>query len=321
MPRLFSRLLAVLTLTVVITTPATAVDPTPTPTPALSDDAALYDLTPSGGAMSPAFDSEVTDYLLDIDTDLLDIDYVEARGARVRCYFDSWRSSCYDLSITPGEHRVLLIVTAEDLTTTRRYAIDIARPLPPTPSPSPTPRPTPKPTPTPRPSTTPTPMPETSPPASPDLPPTASPDVLPPSPPVDPRPFALVDDELLRSERIGIETGGLLAHSTAAVWLERPPLYLGTLTVDADGTASGTLRLPVGVLDGETTVRLSGLAPNGDPLLLVAPLYIGRRVEGIPVARLLILFGLVALAVAGGVAGLSAYRRAHAPREKLPWEE
>lgn len=312
--RLLSALLLLFALSAT-TTPAVAVDPTPTPAP--SNDAALYDLLASAGELSPAFDSEQTDYLLDVDVALLDIDYVEARGARVRCYFDGGRSLCYDLAITPGDHVVLLIVTAEDLSTTRRYTLEISRPLPPAPSPSPTPKPTPTPKPSPGVSSSPTPSPT----ASPDLPPTVPPDSFPPSPSVDPRPFTIEDAEILRGEQIEITTTGLLAGSTVSIWLERPPLYLGTLTVDAAGTVSGALRLPAGALDGETTVRLSGLAPNGDPLLLVAPLYIGRRSDGLSLSRLLIFFGLTALAVAGGVAGLSAYRRAHAPREKLPWEE
>jgi hypothetical protein len=104
------------------------------------------------------------------------------------------------------------------------------------------------------------------------------------------------------------------------VWLERPPLYLGALTTAPSGIVAGELRLPAGTLDGETAVRLSGLAPNGDPLVLVAPLYVGTPPPpsgGSP----LLLIGLVALAIAGATAGLFAYRRATAPRAKLPWEQ
>ena len=65
--RLLSAFLLLFALSAT-TTPAVAVDPTPTPAP--SNDAALYDLLASAGELSPAFDSEQTDYLLDVDVAL-----------------------------------------------------------------------------------------------------------------------------------------------------------------------------------------------------------------------------------------------------------
>jgi hypothetical protein len=85
--RLLSAFLLLFALSA-MTTPAVAVDPTPTPAP--SNDAALYDLLASAGELSPAFDSEQTDYLLDVDVALelfekgVDMDSIAARLRAVR---------------------------------------------------------------------------------------------------------------------------------------------------------------------------------------------------------------------------------------------
>ena len=133
--------------------------------------------------------------------------------------------------------------------------------------------------------------------------------------------FTLADPQIPRTGRVAIETGGFLPGSRVEAWLERPPLYLGAIDASGSGTVTGELRLPAGALDGETAVRLSGIAPNGDAVVLIAPLLIGTPQDPDSGGSPFLLPGLAALAVAGAAAGLLAYRRATAPREKFPWEE
>jgi hypothetical protein len=133
--------------------------------------------------------------------------------------------------------------------------------------------------------------------------------------------FTLADPQIPRSGRVAIATDGFLAGSRVEVWLERPPLYLGALSASGSGVVTGDLRLPAGALDGETAVRLSGIARNGDAVVLIAPLLIGAGATPSPNGNPFLLLGLAALALAGAAAGLMAYRRATAPREKFPWEE
>lgn len=318
MARQLLRLAAALLIAASMAVPVAAEDPTPTPSPTpppLSTDARLYLLVPSVGELVPAFDAETLAYELAIDAELLDLDYVEADNARVRCYLDGSRDSCFEMTITPGVHEVLLIVTAEDLETTRRYTVEVTRPLPPTPSPTPSPTPKPTPKPTPRPSTEPSPSPTPS-----LLPPPSTLPTPDPSTPAITGSFTLTDQQIPRSGRVAIETGGFLPGSRVEAWLERPPLYLGAIDASDSGAVIGELRLPAGVLDGATAVRLSGIAPTGDAVVLIAPLLIGTPQDADSGEPPFLLVGLAALALAGAAAGLMAYRRATAPREKLPWE-
>jgi len=56
---------------------------------------------------------------------------------------------------------------------------------------------------------------------------------------------------------------GFQASSEAHVWVLPGEVFVGTLTVDADGNFSGALDLPEGIALGDHTVQVNGVTADG----------------------------------------------------------
>jgi len=74
---------------------------------------------------------------------------------------------------------------------------------------------------------------------------------------------------------IKISLGGFKAGSTVEVWLFSTPTKLGSAVVDADGTMTGSYRLPVGIKSGSHRVVVSAKLPNGKPTTFTLGILVG----------------------------------------------
>lgn len=71
----------------------------------------------------------------------------------------------------------------------------------------------------------------------------------------------------------GISTvtmSGFAPDSSAGAFLFSEPVSLGTLTVDAEGVATGRIVIPASVLPGDHTLQVTGWTPSGEPVILSA---------------------------------------------------
>jgi hypothetical protein len=87
---------------------------------------------------------------------------------------------------------------------------------------------------------------------------------------------------------IKISVGGFKPGSLVEVWLFSTPTKLGTAVVGADGTVTGTYRLPVGIKSGSHRVVVSAKLPNGKSTTFTLGILIGEVSQTSTLTRVLI---------------------------------
>ena len=76
-------------------------------------------------------------------------------------------------------------------------------------------------------------------------------------------------------DEIKISVGGFKPGSSVEVWLFSTPTQLGTAVVGADGTVSGTYKLPFGTKSGAHRVVVTAKLPNGKPTTFTLGILVG----------------------------------------------
>jgi hypothetical protein len=80
---------------------------------------------------------------------------------------------------------------------------------------------------------------------------------------------------LAAGDEIKISVGGFKPGSIVEVWLFSTPTQLGTAVVGADGTVSGTYRLPAGIKSGTHRVVVTARLANGKPTSFTLGILVG----------------------------------------------
>jgi hypothetical protein len=80
---------------------------------------------------------------------------------------------------------------------------------------------------------------------------------------------------LAAGDEIKISVGGFKPGSLVEVWLFSTPTQLGTAVVGADGTVSGTYRLPAGTKSGTHRVVVTARLANGKPTSFTLGILVG----------------------------------------------
>jgi hypothetical protein len=80
---------------------------------------------------------------------------------------------------------------------------------------------------------------------------------------------------LAAGDEIKISVGGFKPGSIVEVWLFSTPTQLGTAVVGADGTVSGTYRLPAGTKSGTHRVVVTARLANGKPTSFTLGILVG----------------------------------------------
>jgi hypothetical protein len=89
-------------------------------------------------------------------------------------------------------------------------------------------------------------------------------------------------------DEIKISVGGFKPGSLVEVWLFSTPTQLGTAVVGADGTVSGTYRLPAGTKSGTHRVVVTAKLPNGKPTTFTLGILVGDISQTSTLTRVLI---------------------------------
>jgi hypothetical protein len=104
---------------------------------------------------------------------------------------------------------------------------------------------------------------------------------------------------LSAGDEIKISVGGFKPDSLVEVWLFSTPTQLGTAVVGADGTVSGTYRLPVGTKSGTHRVVVTAKLSNGKPTTFTLGILVGDISTTSTLTRVLIAIP-IALAIGFG---------------------
>jgi len=87
---------------------------------------------------------------------------------------------------------------------------------------------------------------------------------------------------------IKVSVGGFEPKSVVEVWLFSTPTQLGTAVVGADGTMSGTDKLPFGVKSGAHRVVVTAKLPNGKSTTFTLGILVGKITKTSTLTRVLI---------------------------------
>ena len=98
---------------------------------------------------------------------------------------------------------------------------------------------------------------------------------------------------------IKVSVGGFEPDSVVEVWLFSTPTQLGSAVVDADGTMSGTYKLPFGIKSGSHRVVVTAKLPNGKSTTFTLGILIGKITKTSTLTRVLIAIP-ISLAIAFG---------------------
>jgi len=104
---------------------------------------------------------------------------------------------------------------------------------------------------------------------------------------------------LAAGDEIKISVGGFKPKSLVEVWLFSTPTQLGTAVVGADGTVSGTYRLPAGTKSGTHRVVVTARLANGKPTSFTLGILVGDISTTSTLTRVLIAIP-IALAIGFG---------------------
>jgi len=104
---------------------------------------------------------------------------------------------------------------------------------------------------------------------------------------------------LAAGDEIKISVGGFKPRSIVEVWLFSTPTQLGTAVVGADGTVSGTYRLPAGTKSGTHRVVVTARLANGKPTTFTLGILVGDISTTSTLTRVLIAIP-IALAIGFG---------------------
>ena len=104
---------------------------------------------------------------------------------------------------------------------------------------------------------------------------------------------------LAAGDEIKISVGGFKPGSLVEVWLFSTPTQLGTAVVGADGTVSGTYRLPAGTKSGTHRVVVTARLANGKPTTFTLGILVGDISTTSTLTRVLIAIP-IALAIGFG---------------------
>ena len=113
---------------------------------------------------------------------------------------------------------------------------------------------------------------------------------------------------LQEGETVVVEGSGYDTASLVEVWLHSTPVRLGTVTVDASGTAKGSFVIPQGAGTGDHRVLVSGSTSDGKEAVLAVGLRIGAWGKESNVSRWIIL-STIALAISLGLVIPTTTRR------------
>jgi len=87
---------------------------------------------------------------------------------------------------------------------------------------------------------------------------------------------------------IKVSVGGFEPDSVVEVWLFSTPTQLGSAVVGADGTMSGTYKLPFGIKSGSHRVVVTAKLPNGKSTTFTLGILIGKITKTSTLTRVLI---------------------------------
>ena len=87
---------------------------------------------------------------------------------------------------------------------------------------------------------------------------------------------------------IKVSVGGFEPDSVVEVWLFSTPTQLGSAVVDADGTMSGTYKLPFGIKSGSHRVVVTAKLPNGKSTTFTLGILVGKIAKTSTLTRILI---------------------------------
>jgi hypothetical protein len=93
---------------------------------------------------------------------------------------------------------------------------------------------------------------------------------------------------LSAGDEIKISVGGFKPGSVVEVWLFSTPTQLGSAVVGADGTVSGTYKLPFGTKSGAHRVVVTAKLPNGKPTTFTLGILVGDISQTSTLTRVLI---------------------------------
>ena len=100
-------------------------------------------------------------------------------------------------------------------------------------------------------------------------------------------------------DEVKISVGGFKPGSVVEVWLFSTPTQLGTAVVGADGTVSGTYRLPAGTKSGTHRIVVTARMANGKPTTFTLGILVGEISTTSTLTRVLIAIP-IALAIGFG---------------------
>ena len=102
---------------------------------------------------------------------------------------------------------------------------------------------------------------------------------------------------LSEGDQIQVEASGFAPNSDVEVWLFSTPTLLGTVTVNAQGTATATFPLPRGAESGNHRVALNGKNSAGDDASFAVGIVIGSSSGGVSTAGKVLISIPIAAAV------------------------
>jgi hypothetical protein len=102
---------------------------------------------------------------------------------------------------------------------------------------------------------------------------------------------------LSEGDQIQVEASGFAPNSDVEVWLFSTPTLLGTVTVNAQGTASAQFPLPTGAESGNHRVALNGKNVAGEDASFAVGIVIGSASGGVSTAGKVLIAIPIALAV------------------------
>jgi hypothetical protein len=73
---------------------------------------------------------------------------------------------------------------------------------------------------------------------------------------------------LVAGGEVPMDGGGFMAGSSLQWWMMSTPKLVATMSVDADGRFEGSIAIPDDLDEGNHTLRVEGLGPNGSPLAI-----------------------------------------------------
>jgi hypothetical protein len=104
---------------------------------------------------------------------------------------------------------------------------------------------------------------------------------------------------LSAGDLVKVSVGGFEPKSVVEVWLFSTPTQLGSAVVGADGTMSGTYKLPFGIKSGSHRVVVTAKLPNGKSTTFTLGILVGKISTTSTLTRVLIAIP-IAIAVGFG---------------------